>query len=46
LNTIEQKSKQVKQTVVDEERNLREMELHNPFEITSAENEVKDKEMA
>jgi multidrug efflux pump subunit AcrA (membrane-fusion protein) len=46
LNTIEQKIKTSKQTVVDEERNLREMELHNPFEITSAENEVKDKEMA
>ncbi len=46
LNTIAQKIKTSKQTVIDEERSLREMELQNPFEITSAENEVKDKEMA
>jgi RND family efflux transporter MFP subunit len=46
LNTIAQKINTSKQTVTNEERSLREMELQNPFEITSAENDVKDKEMA
>ncbi|HRH23369.1 MAG TPA: HlyD family efflux transporter periplasmic adaptor subunit [Candidatus Magasanikbacteria bacterium] len=46
LNTIEQKIKTSKQTVTNEERSLQEMELNNPFEITAAENDVKDKEMA
>ncbi len=43
---IQEKIRTSKQTIVDEERSLREMELNNPFEFESAEKEIKDKELA